>query len=89
MVFTCRERKCKIKLSTLLEILTDIVVYCPAPRPKEEDPWMRPEDYPTRNEFFNEAFGLFQSDSTSVLSYYLLPWVKGKTKEGPTKHQNE
>jgi len=89
MVFTCRERKCKIKLSILLEILTDIVVYCPAPRPKEENPRMRLEGYPTRNELFNEAFGLLQSDSTSILAYYLLPWVKSETKKGPTKHQNE
>jgi hypothetical protein len=50
---------------------------------------MRLEGYPTRNELFNEAFGLLQSDSTSILAYYLLPWVKSETKKGPTKHQNE
>jgi hypothetical protein len=94
MAFVWAKRESKIKVfkahsSVLQRILTDIVVYCPAPRPKEQDPWMRLEDHPTRNEFLNETFGLLQSDSTSILSYYLLPWVKGETKKSPTKHQNK
>ena len=50
---------------------------------------MRFEDHPARYEFFNEAFGLFQSDSTSIFSHHLVPWVKCKTEETSDKHQNE